>query len=286
MKVPSHRGRPGFPTAGPDVRDSDPGPTTGGPATGVAEVQGREFATDAPDRKYRVDLSDVWNEAGRPKGKSPRSWRRSTLGQAAIAHFAARRGVGREMVFRDPGGPKAHVKADPAVAVIYVIALDPGAGGDELDDMLRSCPAIAPEDIAAIEELLAAEARRKAEQEARSKPYREDAEFWREMEARSDWREAYYRAYAAHRTAGAGPEEARRAAVAAADELEPEGGDEPGRPPAATCLDCRETEGVTVIPNWPEGTGLCSPCRHRRRMIALSRWSPGRRRRDAETTEV
>ncbi len=40
-----------------------------------------------------IDLSVVWDEAGRPRGKSPRSWRRSTLGQAAVDFFAGRRGV-------------------------------------------------------------------------------------------------------------------------------------------------------------------------------------------------
>src|SRR5206468_529974 len=62
---------------------------------------------DAPGP--RNDLTLLWDTAGRPKGRSPRSWRRSTLGRNAIDSFAARRGVEPEAVFHDPGGPKAHV---------------------------------------------------------------------------------------------------------------------------------------------------------------------------------
>ncbi len=113
----------------------------------------------------RVDLDDLWDGSGRPRGRSPRSWCRTILGQAAIARFAARRGVGPEAIFHDPGGPKGHVEADPAVAVIYRITLDPEvveAGLDALDI----------EDLADVRRLLDQEARRKAEAELEREQYR------------------------------------------------------------------------------------------------------------------
>src|SRR4051812_33177664 len=72
-----------------------------------------------------VDLHELWDAAGRPPGRSPRQWRRSTLGQSAVALLAARRGVGPDAAFGDPGGPGARIPADVAIAVAYAATLVP-----------------------------------------------------------------------------------------------------------------------------------------------------------------
>ena len=119
----------------------------------------------APGDEPGIDLNDIWAAAGRPKGRSPRSWRRSTLGKAAIDLFASRRGGGPDAIFHHPRGPKAHVEADPAVAVIYIDTLDSEAAEAELDALDR-------DDLADVRRLLSEEAQRKAVAELEREPYR------------------------------------------------------------------------------------------------------------------
>ncbi|MEJ7640365.1 MAG: hypothetical protein WKF75_20960 [Singulisphaera sp.] len=82
-------------------------------------------------RSSGIDLSVVWDEAGRPK-ESRRALLRGAarrLAKAAVDFLAGRRGVRPEAIFHDPGGPKAHVEADPAVAVIYRLPRPRGRRG-------------------------------------------------------------------------------------------------------------------------------------------------------------
>lgn len=111
------------------------------------------------------DLKQLWDLAGRPKGRSPRQWRRSTLGRAAVELFAARRGVGPEAIILDSGGPKGHVLADVAVAAVYAAALDPKGANEVL-------AALEPYDLADARRLLVEEARRRAEVEQLRDEYR------------------------------------------------------------------------------------------------------------------
>ena len=121
------------------------------------------IVADAPSP--RGDLTHLWEAAGRPRGRSPRSWRRTTLGRAAIARFAASRGVEPGGVFHDAGGPRAHVLADPAVAWLYAATLVP-------DDVETGLDELNIEDLADVRRLLADEARRKAEAESEREEYR------------------------------------------------------------------------------------------------------------------
>lgn len=129
----------------------------------ITGLRGQLEPVDAAAR--RGDLTQLWDAAGRPGGRSPRQWRRSTLGRAAVEFFATRRGVGPEAVFHDPGVSKAKVLADPAVAAVYAAAL-------EVEGAEEALAALEPDDLDEARRLLTEEARRRAEVEHHRDEYR------------------------------------------------------------------------------------------------------------------
>ena len=75
----------------------------------VEALQGILRRIDSAGDEPRVDLNDIWAAAGKPKGRSPRQWRRSTLGQAAVDSLrrpAGSRARGDLPRYRRPQGPR------------------------------------------------------------------------------------------------------------------------------------------------------------------------------------
>ncbi len=123
------------------------------------------------------DLGRIWEAAGKPKGRSPRAWLRSTrLAQEAMRQLAESGVPGAEIVL-DPGRNGLPVLAHPLIARLYASTLAP-----EVVDAVLEPDEV---DLALARRLLDEDARRKVEAEALAQVFRERAR--RERQRDEHW---------------------------------------------------------------------------------------------------